>query len=212
MKWRDYYSTLTHLIGAILSVPIGIFLVYNIYKKDVPYGVFSFFIFSLSLFLLYLASTVYHMVNISEKGILILKRIDHMMIFILIAGSYTPVCLILLRDSFGFELFCLVWAIAIIGIFIKAFWIDAPRWLSTAIYVIMGWLIVFASVPIAKKVPPFGFFLLLLGGIFYTAGAVIYALKKPNFNFKRFGFHDIFHLFVLAGSFCHVLFMGLYVY
>ena len=134
-----------------------------------------------------------------------------MMIFVLIAGSYTPVCLINLRGKTGWTLLALVWAFALGGIILKAIWINAPRWLSTAIYVIMGWLIVFAFYPLEKAVPIGGIVLLAGGGIIYTLGAVIYAVKWPKLNFKMFGFHEIFHLFVMAGTAMHTAFMFAYV-
>lgn len=208
---REPVSALTHFIGAIVSIPIGALLIYNAYKNQTPYGVFSLSVFSCSLFMLYFTSALYHALPAKESTILTLKKLDHIMIFVLIAGSYTPICLVMLPKKIGLILFTAVWTIAFIGIFLKVFWIDAPRWLSTTIYVIMGWLVVLAFGPVSKCVPPFGLFLLILGGVFYTVGALIYALKKPDFHLQHFGFHEIFHLFVLAGSTCHVIFMFLYI-
>ena len=134
-----------------------------------------------------------------------------MMIFVLIAGTYTPVCLIKLNNSIGYIILTIVWIIAVLGMILKIFWINAPRWFSTSIYVIMGWLSVFAFFPLINAVEIGGILLLLLGGIVYTIGAIIYATKYPNISYKFFGFHEIFHLFVIGGSFCHILFMFLYV-
>ena len=140
------------------------------------------------------------------------KKIDHMMIFILIAGTYTPVCLVTLAGKFGTILLSLIWIIAVAGVFMKIFWMGAPRWLSTMIYVIMGWLSITAFLPLMRTVGWGGFGMLLGGGIAYTVGAVIYALKKPNLAFlKSFGFHEIFHVFVMIGSAFHIAFMFVYV-
>jgi hemolysin III len=135
-----------------------------------------------------------------------------MMIFILNAVTYTPVCLVTLSGKFGSTLLSAIWIIAISGIFMKIFWMGAPRWLSTSIYVIMGWLSITAVLPLLKVVGWGGFGMLLGGGIAYTVGALIYALKKPNLAFlKSFGFHEIFHVFVMIGSAFHIVFMFLYV-
>lgn len=133
------------------------------------------------------------------------------MIFVLIAGTYTPICLVSLHGIWGWVLFGLIWGMAILGIFLKFFWMNAPRWFSTLIYVVMGWLAIIAFVPLQRAVSWKGVALLLAGGLAYTVGAVIYALKKPNIACKYFGFHEIFHVFVLLGSACHIAFMFLYV-
>ena len=153
------------------------------------------------MILLYAASTIYHTVDSTEKVNRQLRKIDHMMIFVLIAGSYTPVCLIVLQGTTGYLLCGAVWAVAIIGIIIKACWINCPKWFSSVIYIGMGWLCVFAFVPIVHSLPSAGFGWLLAGGIIYTVGGIIYALKLPIFNshHKNFGSHEIFHLFVMGG-------------
>ena len=168
-------------------------------------------IFTLGLVLLYAASTIYHAVNINDKVSSVLKRIDHMMIFVLIAASYTPVCLVSLRGVWGWSLLCGIWFFAVAGIILKAVWIDAPRYLSTIIYVLMGWMAALVIHPLFKAVPVKGFLTLLAGGIVYTVGAVIYATKRPHIDFKWFGFHELFHLFVMGGSFFHIVFMFRYI-
>ncbi len=207
---RDPISALTHFIGFVLSIPILIVLVILSSKYATIYHVVSFSIFGASLIMLYGASTIYHALPVSEKTVAILRRIDHMMIFVLIAGTYTPVCLITLKGTWGWTLLALVWAFAFGGIILKAVWFNAPRWLSTAIYVVMGWLVVFAFYPLGKSMPLGGIILLSLGGISYTLGAVIYALKWPKLNFKNFGFHEIFHVFVMIGTAFHVTLMFAY--
>jgi hemolysin III len=132
-----------------------------------------------------------------------------MMIFVLIAGTYTPVCLIVLGDQTGWALLALVWVIAVLGIFINAFWITCPKWFSSMIYIAMGWICILAFSKILAALPKAGFLWLLAGGIIYTLGGVIYALKLPIFNARHqyFGSHEIFHLFVMGGSLCHYMMM-----
>ena len=165
------------------------------------------------MILLYAASTVYHTFDISEHVNKILRKIDHMMIFILIAGTYTPVCLIVLGNKSGYRMLSLVWGIAIVGIIINALWINCPKWFSSVIYIAMGWVCIMAIRQIVAALTPAAFAWLLAGGIIYTIGGVIYALKLPIFNskHKNFGSHEIFHLFVMGGSFCHYMMMYGYV-
>ncbi len=210
-KLREPISALTHFIAFLLGIPVLITLLVKANEQSTPYHVFAIGVFGVSLLLLYGASTIYHAVTLPDKYIKILRRIDHMMIFILIAGTYTPICLIPLSGKVGWTLLALVWGFAIAGIILKAVWFNAPRWLSTALYVIMGWLVLIAFVPLEKAIPIGGIALLVAGGVTYTIGAVIYALKWPKFNFKYFGFHEIFHLFVMGGSFFHIMFMFNYV-
>lgn len=200
-------SALTHLVALIGIIPVVLYLVYKSYFEGGIYYVISFSIFAFSIMALYAASTIYHMLPVKEKIVSILKKIDHMMIFVLIAGTYTPVCLIALKGSVGYTILGVVWFIALFGIILKFFWIKAPRWLSTSIYVLMGWIAVLAFYPITKVIDWQGISLLLLGGIIYTIGAIIYGTKYPRLNFKYFGFHEIFHLFVIGGSICHIIFM-----
>ncbi len=136
-----------------------------------------------------------------------------MMIFVLIAGSYTPVCLIVLGGTLGYTLLALVWGIAIVGMLIKALWITCPKWFSSLIYIAMGWVCVLVFGQLLDTLPTAAFLWLLAGGIIYTVGGVIYALKLPLFNahHKYFGSHEIFHLFVMGGSICHFIFMYAYV-
>ncbi len=208
-KIKDPISALTHLVFAVLSIPCTVFLLIKAYSEASALHFAAFLIFGIALLLLYTASTLYHMLPISEKNTLILKRIDHMMIFVLIAGTYTPVCLIPLKGAWGYSLLGLVWGFAIAGIVLKAVWIGAPRWLSTLIYVVMGWLVLIAFYPLTKNVSLAGIILLALGGLTYTFGAVVYAIKWPKLNFKFFGFHEIFHIFVMGGSTFHIIFMFL---
>jgi len=198
----ELVNGLTHLIGVFMSIP-GLYIL----LKHAPIGrgfiyYFSLYVFGISLFLLYSASTTYHLLNISDKCTRILRRVDHMMIYILIAGTYTPICIIALNGWWEWGLLTAVWALACAGIVLTIIWFNAPRWVSTLIYLLMGWMVMVACYPIYQSVSLSGLLWLALGGIFYTLGAVIYALKKPNINLKYLGFHEIFHLFVLTGSVC----------
>ena len=208
---REPVSCLTHFAAFLASIPVTAVLVYKALEQGDAVKTFSFIIFGASLLLLYGASALYHGKNAEPKTIEFLRRIDHMMIFVLIAGTYTPVCLVNLSASCGKILLYVIWGMATAGILVKIFWLNAPRFLSTSFYVIMGWAAVFAFYPLSKAVPMSGIILLILGGVTYTIGAVIYALKKPGMQFGCFGFHEIFHLFVMGGSLFHIVFMFLYV-
>ena len=214
-KVRDFVSGLTHCIGAALSLGgLVVLIVFAAIWGD-AYDVVSFTIFGIGLFLLYLFSTLYHWLNISEKGIMIFKKFDHIMIYILIAASYTPVCLGPLRGPWGWSIFGVIWTFAILGTILTAIWIKAPRVLTTSIYLAMGWVVIIAIYPLIKVFAEanltYALLWLLAGGILYTIGGIIYGLKKPNFHFKHFGFHEIFHIFVLLGSACHYWFVLRYV-
>ena len=170
-------------------------------------------IFMGSMILLYGASATYHSVDLTGKSLRVFRKLDHMMIFVLIAGSYTPVCLIVLGGKLGYTLLALVWGIAAVGMIVKACWITCPKWFSSVIYIAMGWVCVLVFGPLLKTLSTPAFLWLLAGGIIYTVGGVIYALKLPIFNAKHkfFGSHEVFHLFVMGGSVCHFIFMYLYV-
>ena len=206
---KDPGSAITHFIGmvmaAIASVPL---LIKAAHQPDSVY-IIAMSVYAASLILLYAASTTYHTFDISERVNKLLKKIDHMMISILIAGSYTPVCLIALKGRLGVILLSIVWGIAIAGILIKAFWIFCPKWVSSVLYIGMGWTCVLAFPQLLTNLAPAAFGWLLAGGIIYTIGGVIYALKLPLFNSRHqnFGSHEIFHLFVMAGSACHFIVM-----
>ena len=171
--------------------------------------VISLAVYSASMILLYAASTTYHTFDISAKINTILKKWDHMMISVLIAGSYTPICLLVLKGKTGLILLAIVWSFAIVGILIKAFWVYCPKWVSSILYIGMGWTCVLAFTQILNSMSHTSFIWLLTGGIIYTVGGIIYALKLPIFNnkHKNFGSHEIFHLFVMGGSMCHFVVM-----
>ena len=202
-------SAITHFIGMLMAIFAAVPLLIKAASEPGRIYVVSLAIYAASLILLYAASTTYHTFDISKKVNTILKKIDHMMISVLIAGSYTPVCLLVLKGRTGIILLSVVWAIAIAGILIKAFWVYCPKWVSSVLYIGMGWTCVLAFTQILNNMSPAAFGWLLAGGIIYTVGGVIYALKLPIFNsrHRNFGSHEIFHLFVMGGSACHFVVM-----
>lgn len=206
---KDPGSAITHFIGMLMAIFAAVPLLIKAAHEPSRIYIISLAIYAASLILLYAASTTYHTFDISTKVNTVLKKIDHMMISVLIAGSYTPVCLIVLKGRTGIILLSIVWAIAIAGILIKAFWVYCPKWVSSVLYIGMGWTCVLAFTQILNNMSPAAFGWLLAGGIIYTVGGVIYALKLPIFNnrHKNFGSHEIFHLFVMGGSICHFIVM-----
>ena len=210
---KDPGSAITHFIGKLMAAFAATPLLIRAASNPDKIHLISLSIFIVSMILLYAASTTYHTLNLSERTNRILRKIDHCMIFMLIAGSYTPVCLIVLGGKVGYTLCAIVWGIAIAGIILKLFWITCPKWFSSLIYIAMGWVCVLAFTQILNSLPAAAFNWLLAGGIIYTVGGIIYALKLPIFNahHKYFGSHEIFHLFVMAGSICHFIMMFEYV-
>ena len=208
IKLRDPWSAITHLVAFFITlggiVPLLI--------KATDYGTKYFIamlVFGITMMLLYAASATYHAITLPASIIKIFRKIDHSAIFVFIAGSYTPVFLIILEPSIGIPMLIAIWAITILGIIVKFAWINCPKWFSSVIYIMMGWMCIFCMSPLIKAITTTAFAWLLVGGIIYTIGGVIYALKLPEFNarHKNFGTHEIFHLFVMVGSFCHFIFM-----
>lgn len=208
---RDPVSGLTHLIGAILAVFATVLLIMRSVDPAMPWHIVTFSIFGGAMILLYTASTLYHWLPVSEKWVRFLRRVDHSMIFFYIAATYTPICLIPLRGPWGWSIFGVVWGLALVGIAMKIFWLHAPRWLSTGIYLGMGWLVLVGIYPLMQNMSLSAVAWLAGGGVVYSLGAVIYAIKWPNPIPKYFGFHEIFHLFVIGGSACHFVVMYWYV-
>ena len=210
---REPGSAITHFIAMMLTVFAAAPLLVKSALSDTANMLPAMTIFILSMVLLYGASATYHSLNIGGRALRIFRKVDHMMIFVLIAGSYTPVCLIVLGGRMGYTLFAVVWGIAIAGMLLKACWVTCPKWFSSVIYIAMGWVCVFVFGPLWNTLPHNAFLWLLAGGIIYTIGGVIYALKLPLFNSRHtfFGSHEIFHLFVMGGSLCHFIFMYHYV-
>ena len=210
---REPGSAITHFIAMMLAVFASTPLLIKTAVSDSSVAFTAMVIFMLSMISLYGASALYHSVVVKDRMLRIFRKIDHMMIFVLIAGSYTPVCLIVLDKDSGYMLFGIVWTIAVVGMVIKAVWITCPKWFSSILYIAMGWVCLGVFGPLWHTLPHGAFLWLLAGGVIYTAGGIIYALKLPVFNSRHryFGSHEIFHLFVMGGSICHFIFMYLYV-
>ena len=210
---REPGSAITHFIAMMMAVFAAVPLLIKAGIQSGQENLLAMAIFMGSMILLYGASATYHSVDLTGRSLRIFRKLDHMMIFVLIAGSYTPVCLIVLGGKLGYTLLALVWGIAAVGMLIKACWITCPKWFSSVIYIAMGWVCVLVFGPLLKTLSAPAFLWLLAGGIIYTVGGVIYALKLPIFNAKHkfFGSHEVFHLFVMGGSICHFIFMYLYV-
>lgn len=196
-------NVITHGIGLICSVVAMILLIVKAYHQDDVYYGISLFIFGVSLVILYTSSTIYH----STKNITARKRLrilDHIAIYFIIAGTYTPFCVISLKQSNGYIILLISWTIALVGTIFKLFFIGRWDFISTAIYVIMGWLIIFDINSLYHQLPWFGFLWLFAGGFFYTLGAIFYNFDHVKYN------HSVFHVLVLLGSFCH--FISIYFY
>ena len=210
LNLKDPWSAITHGIALLLAIAgTAPLLLRAASGENAPLHIAALAVFILTMILLYTASTVYHSVDSTETVNRRLRKMDHMMIFVMIAGSYTPICLIALHNRTGYILCGLVWGVAILGILLKGLWITCPKWLSSVLYIGMGWLCVLAFIPIFHSLPRAGFGWLLAGGIIYTVGGIIYGLKLPLFNarHKDFGSHEIFHVFIMLGSACHFILM-----
>jgi len=205
---REPVNSFTHFIGSVLSSIGTVILLSAAQQAAAPQILIGVMIFGLSLIALYSASALYHYVRVSPAALLRFRKLDHSMIFVLIAGTYTPLFLRFSSQN-GVFFTGIIWGIALMGILLKLVWMDMPRFLSTLFYVAMGWAIVFDPLMLAS-LPTGCTLLLLMGGLAYTSGAVIYWIKKPNF-LRSLGFHELFHLFVLTGSIFHFLAILLYI-
>ena len=202
-RLREPVNGLTHAAGGLLAaLGLGVLLA-TAWSAGRIDQLVAFGVFGLSLIALYAASALYHLLPLSPSGVARLRRLDHMAIFVLIAGTYTPFCLLALDGVWRWGLLALIWGLALCGVLLKLLWMDAPRWLSVVLYLGMGWVAVVATPALLRAVPPDGITWMLAGGLVYSAGAVIYGLKRPNPVPGIFGFHELWHLFVIAGSACH---------
>ncbi len=209
-KAREPFNSYSHFLGVVFSILGGSLLLSCTFMGEVkPSTLWSVLLFSLSMLLLYVASSWYHYSNGSEKMLRRLRKLDHSMIYVLIAGSYTPICLTYMPWEKGIFFTITLWLTALFGSVVKLCWMGAPRWLSTVIYLVMGWSILF-DIPSLALLPKGAVFLLLCEGISYSTGAVCYIIKKPNIS-AAIGFHEIFHLFILLGTFFHFLTVLFYV-
>lgn len=209
---REPANSLTHLVGVVLSLA-GLLALLLLAGGD-PYRVASFAVYGLSLVTLYTASTLLHGVRAGPRTLHRLRVFDHAAIFVLIAGTYTPITLVSLRETspaWGWALFGTVWGLALLGVLFKVVWTLAPRWVSTAAYLALGWLAVVAVMPLVATLPLGALVWLLAGGVLYSIGAVVYATKRPDPWPRVLGFHALWHLFVLAGSAAHFVVVAGYV-
>ena len=212
-KAREPISSLSHCIGAVVFAAATLLLVgktlFDDWSPKILVGVI---VFGASLVALYSASAIYHFSNGSAKRILRLRKLDHSMIYVLIAGSYTPILLKYLPQHESLVFVSVIWGCAVLGVVIKLCWFSAPRWLQTVLYIAMGWVCVLAMPQLVAGLSFGAFMWLLAGGLFYTVGGVIYAMKFPVFHnrFQYFGCHELFHVFVMAGSLCHFIVMYVY--
>ena len=212
-KGRDPYdglrpwSAITHGVGAVLGILATAVLVTAAAWAGDVWKIVSFAIYGLSMTALYTASTLYHCVNTTVKGRVALRKLDHASIYVLIAGSYTPVCLIALRGAWGWTLFGVIGARTIAGVVMSLTWINCPRAVTSTVYIAMGWVAVFALYPLWQAIGAQGVGWLLAGGVLYTVGGVLYALKWPGRDKPRFGCHEVFHVFIVLGSIAHFVMM-----
>ena len=204
MRIREPVNGASHLLGFLLA-GAGTFLLLKNARS--PWQLAGFSVYGASLLLLYGASSLYHLLPVSERPLRALRTLDHIAIYFLIAGTYTPIALVTLHGQLGWTLLVIVWLIAVAGIPFKLFFLDAPVWISTGTYLGMGYLALVAVQPLARAVPPSGLLWLLIGGVAYTVGAVIYSRQRPNPVPGLLGHHEIWHLLVLIGSACHFAFM-----
>lgn len=207
--FKDPFSALSHLIFAGFSLIGAIPLLILAKKSTNSLSVVSMLFFILGLLLLYTASGIYHTFDISDKINTKLQKFDHMMIYVLIAGSYSPICLLVLPEKSGKTLFIVIWSLALLGILQALLFIHAPKWLNSILYIAMGWSCLFSIAQIKSLMTGSQFFWLTLGGVVYTVGGIIYALKLPFFQKmqKHFSLHDLFHCFCIGGSICHYILM-----
>ena len=202
-RLEERLNASTHGVGALLGIA-GLVLLIVLRNSDVSWSLFSVLVYGISIIILFSASTFYHSVS-DEKQKHYLRIVDHISIYLLIAGTYTPVLLLLLTDSLGWLLFWIVWAIAAFGVFLKLFFTGKFELFSTLLYLVMGWLIVFDYSNVAEALSTNGVWLLFAGGLSYTVGIIFYVFERIPFN------HVIWHLFVLGGAICHFLMILLYV-
>lgn len=200
-------NTITHLAGAIFSIPGTVFLIVASSEVEDPWAIVSFAIYGLSLLLLFSASMAHHGINASKKIEKLLRTFDYIAIFPLIAGTFTPLCLLLERSAFAWSIFGVIWGLSALGITFKAVFPNLPKWVFGTLYICMGWMGVFLAGPVLELSGVQGFALLMAGALCYSVGFVIFNIEKPNPLKGKFGFHEIWHILVLLGAFFHYLMM-----
>ena len=200
-KLREPVNSLTHWGGAILGL-IGL-IALLIVGWDTPAKIISLTVYGVSLIFLFSASATYHMVQVKDKALEIFRKVDHAAIYVLIAGTYTPFCVNAFEGFWKWGMLSIIWSLAVIGIVIKVFFIRAPRWLNAGIYLVMGWLSVTAAGQMLAALPAWVLMWMIIGGVIYTLGAIVYITKIFNFKPGVFGFHEVWHIFVLLAAAAH---------
>ena len=208
-RLREPVNGLTHLAAAIAAA-VGLILLLWITRES-PAKLVAMAVYGLALVLMFSASTVYHLVRAGPRVMAWLRKLDHTSIYLLIAGTYTPICLHYLTGTWRWLPLVIIWSLAIIGITVKLFIIKAPRWVTAGVYLLMGWLAIGGARQLLTAIPSGALLWLVLGGLFFTGGAVIYILKRPDPLPGIFGFHEIWHVFVILGAFSHFIVMLAYV-
>lgn len=197
-----FFAALAALIGLILLLILG----WGSLSKTVALGVYG-----LSLVLLFAASAAYHMVQARPRSLQILRKLDHSAIYLLIAGTYTPFCVLMFEGFWKWGMLVIIWSLALVGIVVKIFIINSPRWLNAGIYILMGWLCVAAMGEMLRVLPPWALTWLMIGGITYTLGAVVYITKTMNFWPGKFGFHEVWHIFVILAALAHFIAIAFFI-
>jgi hemolysin III len=209
LRLKEPVAGFLHFIGAVFSIPALILLV--VIGSGSAWKVVSLSIYGASLFILFTFGTFYHWLPRSAGGrYQIFRKLDHIAIYFLIAGTYTPFCLNTMRGPWGWTIFGLIWGMAILGMVLQSVYINVWRWVTTLIYILMGWLVLIAFKPLSQNLPAGGIMLLVAGGVIYSIGGVIYTIKKPDLH-PKFGYHELWHTLVLLGATCHFLAILFYV-
>jgi hemolysin III len=206
---RDPVSGLTHL-GAAIAAWVGLIALLIMSWGNTTKGI-SLLIYGLSLVMMFSASAAYHLINSSPVAIKRLRKVDHLAIYLLIAGTYTPICLYFFSGFWSWGLLLIIWSMALVGVIVKLFVIKAPRWVTAGVYLVMGWLGILAIKEIWTIMPANAIFWLALGGVLFTLGCVVYIAKKPDPWPGLFGFHEIWHIFVILGCLAHFILVAAFI-
>jgi hemolysin III len=208
-SFREPVNGLTHFFAAIIAA-IGLIVLLVLGWQNLS-KVISFSVYGTSLILLFTASATYHLVKAKSNVLGILRKFDHAAIFLLIAGTYTPFCAVMFSGFWKWGLLAIIWSLAVIGIIVKMFLMNAPRWLSAGVYIMMGWLCITAVGEMLRVLPAGALAWLIAGGVTYTLGAVVYITKTMNFLPGKFGFHEVWHIFVILGALAHFIAIAVYI-
>ena len=207
----EVFNTSSHLVGTIFSIVGTVFLIVKSSIMAKGFHIVSFSVYGATLILVFLSSTLHHGINSTKKTEGIFKLLDYFAIFPLIAGTFTPFCLVTLRTPIGWAIFGIVWGLAVIGITIKAVFPKIPKWVTNTIYLSMGWIGLILAIPLFRVIGFIPILLIAIGGVFYTVGSVIFYIEKPNIVKGKFGFHEIWHIFVIFGAFTHYIVMYFFI-